>query len=339
MKAHLQRLKPFCVILTIGIGACGVVNIFSPHRDPARLFSHKLHVQGQQLDCKSCHGKAEKEDKAGMPLSLKKCMLCHEGVDEKKPDNGKLAALLGEKPVWSNFTELDPDIKFSHKTHLAEGKNTCTDCHAGMDSNESVSSDQHLNMESCTSCHAQKSASNDCLTCHKEIRKDAPPPSHNLNWKQNHGPVARTHDQTKHENDCSLCHTESSCSTCHQEEAPASHTNFWRMKGHTIAAQTDRSQCATCHQEDSCNRCHDETAPSTHTAGWGEPRDLHCLTCHDSPDPTSCTFCHRDGTPSHSEAADKPSWHNPGMNCRQCHGQGQPLPHPDNGDNCNDCHH
>jgi hypothetical protein len=26
------------------------------------------------------------------------------------------------------------------------------------------------------------------------------------------------------------------------------------------------------------------------------------------------------------------------MNCRQCHGHGAPLPHPDKGDSCTACH-
>ncbi len=339
MTTWKQRLKPFCVFLIAGIGACGVANVFNSTHEPERLFSHKVHVKDQELECKSCHGKAEKEDLAGMPASLKKCMLCHEGEDEKKPENRKLAALLGEKPVWSSFTKMDPDIKFSHKEHVGEAKLDCAECHAGMEENTSVSSDLHMDMETCMSCHAKKSASNDCLTCHKEMRQDEPPPSHRLNWKQNHGHVARARDASKQFNDCALCHTESSCNTCHQEESPATHTNFWRLRGHATAAQTDRSQCAVCHQEDSCVRCHNETAPQSHRSGWAEPRNQHCLSCHESQATENCAFCHQDGAPSHSEAEDKPDWHNPGMNCRQCHGLSQPLPHPDNGGDCNACHH
>ena len=47
--------------------------------------------------------------------------------------------------------------------------------------------------------------------------------------------------------------------------------------------------------------------------------------------------CHKD-TRSHALAAPKPAWHTPAMNCRQCHGVSQPLPHVDKGDNCNLCH-
>mgnify|MGYP003581543783 CR=1 FL=1 len=31
--------------------------------------------------------------------------------------------------------------------------------------------------------------------------------------------------------------------------------------------------------------------------------------------------------------------HNAAMDCRACHGVSAPLPHVDNGDDCNTCHH
>ena len=66
----------------------------------------------------------------------------------------------------------------------------------------------------------------------------------------------------------------------------------------------------------------------------------HCLGCHTPLSGEPCLVCHK-GTPSHFDA-DLPPDHNPGMNCRQCHipgGTRPPMPHVDNGSNCNDCHH
>jgi hypothetical protein len=59
--------------------------------------------------------------------------------------------------------------------------------------------------------------------------------------------------------------------------------------------------------------------------------------CHQPLGNESCAVCHK-GTPSHALATPKPPGHNPAMNCRMCHGNGQPLPHFDNGDDCNSCH-
>jgi len=337
MSQWKNRLKPFFVILALGVGACGVARLAGDKSASGRIFSHKIHVTDQALECSTCHTKAEKEDHAGMPAGLKKCMVCHEGGDEEKPENRKLAALVGEKPEWSNVTAMPEDVKFSHKRHVTDAKVACNECHKGIESSTGITDEVALNMDTCMDCHTKKNASNECSTCHTSTRLETPPPNHRLNWKQNHGPVMRTADDG-FGNKCSLCHTQESCEACHSIEAPASHTDFWRHRMHTISAQTDRSQCATCHRDDFCDRCHRDTAPVTHKASWGAPQDQHCLSCHDNPDPTSCTFCHKEGTPSHNDAADKPSWHNSGMNCRQCHGNGQPLPHPDNGDNCNDCH-
>jgi hypothetical protein len=145
-------------------------------------------------------------------------------------------------------------------------------------------------------------------------------------------------DSGKSEDRCSLCHTDASCASCHQDEPPGNHTGQWRHRGHTMAASMDREHCAVCHQGDFCDRCHQETAPRNHRGTWGSTRNTHCLTCH-FPLKTSegCTLCHKD-IPSHRKGAAKPGWHNAGMNCRQCHGAGVELPHVDKGDDCNACH-
>jgi hypothetical protein len=99
----------------------------------------------------------------------------------------------------------------------------------------------------------------------------------------------------------------------------------------------DRESCATCHDSDSCDRCHDEIRPQSHVGMWGEPRDRHCLACHEPLRGESCAVCH-EATPSHDQATPLPPDHLPGMNCRMCHGNGQPLPHEDNGQTCTSCH-
>jgi hypothetical protein len=138
-----------------------------------------------------------------------------------------------------------------------------------------------------------------------------------------HGQAVRAASQALADR-CSLCHTESTCTTCHQESPPENHNNFWRIRGHGIAAQMDRGNCATCHRADSCDRCHAEVLPQNH--GGRFPLQSN-----------GCIVCHK-GTPSHALATPLPPSHNPGMNCRQCHGVDQPLPHVDNGANCTMCH-
>ncbi|MBI2930375.1 MAG: cytochrome c3 family protein [Planctomycetes bacterium] len=326
-------------VLLLGTAACAVLNALIPEGPPKRPFSHKIHGPEQELECAACHGKAETGAEAGMPASLKRCMMCHEGIDEKKPPERQLTMLVGEKPEWSRVTDLPEEITFSHKTHV-DAKIGCGECHRGIETNESVTKDVRVEKDDCMGCHARRGESNECATCHKEIRKETPPATHHRNWEQIHGLVVRSGENPPVENRCSLCHTQAHCTNCHQDQPPRNHTNFWRIQGHSIAVGVDRSSCATCHRSDFCDRCHAETAPRSHRGAWGGPRNQHCLGCHNSPGSQGCALCHKGGAPSHVLASPRPTWHVSGMNCRQCHGPGlvPPMPHVDNGDNCSGCH-
>ncbi|MBI4564687.1 MAG: cytochrome c3 family protein [Planctomycetes bacterium] len=325
--------------LAISLGACGLLKFLGLEKEPERPFSHLKHGKEQDLECQSCHTKAAKGAEAGMPVSLKKCMLCHEGIDEKQPPERKLAALYpGEKPAWSEVTKLPDEVIFSHKVHL-DKKVGCAECHRGIEESASITEAVRVRKEACMGCHAERQASNECSTCHTAIRKERSPQSHGLSWKETHGKVVRLGMEDPPENRCSLCHTESTCTSCHRDEPPKNHTHFWRIQGHAVAVGVDRSSCATCHRTDFCDRCHQDTQPRTHTAAWGSPRNYHCLSCHTPLRSEGCALCHK-STPSHALAAPKPDWHTEGMNCRQCHvpGGSGPMPHPDKGDNCNACH-
>jgi hypothetical protein len=336
MIGRREKFKVFGAILAMSVGGCALMELFRSAA-PDRRFSHNVHLE-KGLECKSCHTSFDKKPEAGMPV-LKQCMLCHEGIDEQAPEEKRLATIYGPGPKWSQVTRLSPEIRFSHKTHH-EAKLICSDCHRGIEAGHAVTASDRVSKDACMSCHAQRRLSNDCAFCHLEVRTDTPPPGHRLNWTQAHGGVVRAGHSLPYDNRCSLCHAESSCATCHQDQAPRDHTNFWRIQAHGVSAGVDRSRCVVCHRTDFCDRCHRESSPRNHTATWGSPRDNHCMTCHAPLTTQGCAMCHK-GTPSHATAAPKPAWHTPGMNCRQCHGPGlaAPLPHPDNGGNCNACHY
>ena len=86
---------------------------------------------------------------------------------------------------------------------------------AALAASDEVASSMALDMDSCMGCHARKSASNDCVVCHTQIRADAPPANHGLSWKADHGRVFRSCG-AKEEQRCSLCHEEASCERCHR---------------------------------------------------------------------------------------------------------------------------
>jgi len=304
---------------------------------PARYaFSHRVHVVDQELDCESCHVDAQSEESPGMP-ALAQCALCHAELDAEKPPERKVEVFFGAQGyLAARRGALGDEPIFSHVGHIAAGLE-CASCHSGVEQNDDVLTLARASMASCVECHEQRQAPNDCASCHTQLRVDVAPPSHDGNWIRAHGPTVCARDDAT-ASQCSMCHSEANCVSCHNEMPPESHTNFFRLRGHGIVASLDRASCMTCHQEDSCTQCHMSSPPSTHTGAWGAPVNQHCVGCHFPVQNEGCVVCHL-ATPSHASAAPKPPDHNPAMNCRQCHGVDQPLPHVDNGDNCNLCHH
>ena len=321
------------VAMAVTATGCVLLTTFSAKERPL-AFSHAIHA-AEEMECGDCHLGAEDTDEPGMPVQAQ-CMLCHAGIDAEKPPEKKAEALFsGGKLVAARVTELGDEVIFSHAQHVGAGQD-CETCHTGMSGNARIESDMRIDMDECMSCHAAQGIANDCATCHREIRADTAPSSHAHNWSRMHGQSVRwpTNDMAGR---CSLCHTESSCTTCHAETPPQNHNNFWRIKGHGVAAQMDRANCAVCHQPDTCSRCHTETLPMSHSGSFGAPLSTHCVSCHFPLADNGCAVCHQ-GTPSHASATPMPAWHTPGMNCRQCHGVTQPLPHVDDGSSCTMCH-
>lgn len=308
--------------------------------DPRGLaisFSHRIHIE-EDLYCEDCHQGAEDADEAGMPGGLGACNLCHGEIDADKPDERRLHVYLRPDgtPWWSSVTRLSDDVIFSHRAHY-EAEKECEECHHGMETSDAVDPGVRVTKDECYACHTEQAT--DCEYCHKEIRKDWAPPSHRRDWMRQHGIIVRNAMHEDPSERCGLCHQQNDCDSCHRIEEPRNHTNYWRLRGHGVAAAMDRERCATCHQTDICQRCHSSTRPRDHVPTFGSTMNTHCLKCHAPVSSERCGTCHT-GTPSHAFGTPKPAWHTPGMNCRQCHGPGlgAPMPHVDNGDDCNQCH-
>lgn len=179
-----------------------------------------------------------------------------------------------------------------------------------------------------------------CVDCHDNRTTKTKPASHDISWTHEHGKYAQLKFGFRDENVCRLCHTESSCSQCHQIEEPENHTMFWKLRGHGVMVGQDRSKCAACHTAtDFCERCHSEDRPTSHTPSWGSTTNNHCLSCHaplNSAGGQVCAVCHA-STPTHDQAPNRPNnaLHVAGADCRGCH---NPLRHQDNGMSCTSCH-
>jgi hypothetical protein len=320
--------------LGAGVALVGCVLAESLRPERRFAFSHELHVEGEGLDCFSCHETALMEDDPGMP-ALDGCLACHDALDAEKDEGRRVASLFeGERFRAARVSALADELVFSHALH-AQALEDCSACHAGVASSRAVGPGRALAMDDCTDCHAARGAPNDCADCHREVDAGWEPASHRRDWRKAHGPTSRG-PAVATADDCGLCHTEATCVRCHLQEPPDDHHNHFRRRGHGLLAMLDRETCAACHRSDACDRCHQEVRPMNHVGSWGGTLSNHCLTCHFPLQAEACSTCHK-ATPSHL-ATPKPPGHHPAMNCRQCHGVTEALPHAEKGDNCNLCH-
>ncbi|MEZ6018155.1 MAG: cytochrome c3 family protein [Planctomycetota bacterium] len=337
---------------------CAAVAMFGK-QDPVAVFSHRVHVIDQGLDCAMCHAI---EEGAALPLApdLAQCALCHDGLDEDKPEHKRAAAFfvparsdagsqsergaldgaLGEAEVdlvlRPGLQRFASEVKFDHSAHIATLDENCLACHVGIDESDRLRPSDAQTMQTCVTCHEERGRADSCAVCHSVVGRDWAPRSHAASWTFLHGEASRDAESMT-SSDCALCHSQSSCTECHLSTPPANHDEHFRLRGHGVFADLAREGCATCHTSNSCIRCHESTRPISHHGAFGAPMNTHCVSCHFPLASETCSTCHRDAA-SHALAAPQPAGHVPGANCRLCHGAGAPLPHVDDGSDCSFCH-
>ncbi|SHN61635.1 menaquinone reductase multiheme cytochrome c subunit QrcA [Desulfovibrio litoralis] len=170
--------------------------LFSQKEQPVE-FTHKTHVEGQGLECSSCHAFREDGSFAGKPTQAN-CESCHSslmGESEAERNYFQNFVEKGKEVPWI-FHQTQPDnVFFSHAAHKLEN---CVRCHRQMDEKELCStchpigkdlpykqnkltgySAQTMKMWQCEECHARPAhlrdskiknsarANNACFTCHK----------------------------------------------------------------------------------------------------------------------------------------------------------------------------
>ena len=130
-------------------------------------FPHKTHLEKKAV-CADCHESADKGPIAGIP-SVKTCMICHSQIATDKPLI-KQVTDYSEKGIeipWQRvygFTR-EAHVRFNHAPHIRASVD-CATCHGDLAKQTVAERVVNHSMGFCVNCHKQKSASNDCLTCH-----------------------------------------------------------------------------------------------------------------------------------------------------------------------------
>jgi hypothetical protein len=251
-------------------------------------FSHSFHVEKNGIECVTCHEFSK--DNEPKRAKMDECRNCHE-INEAKP--GKECLLCHAKPDYevkaAARAGLYSDVKFQHKPHLSSGMK-CEACHGDMKSEKELKASSELPKHAeCFSCHEKRGGkAADCSTCHKTITKSRKPKDHGQAWTKTHGRMSRATPQN-----CAICHDNEKCISCHRDEKPANHKEFWARKEHGLKARYSRENCTVCHTEDSCTACHAKSPPSSHRTGWAQGSNLHCNSCHLPLESTNCYVCHK----------------------------------------------
>jgi hypothetical protein len=257
MKTRFALLFGGLMILAVGVTIAG----------PTDPFPHDLHLE-EVDDCTMCH-------KAGadgeMDVDKAACAECH---DDETP---------GFRPVMSDGPEI---LRFPHALHVEAGD--CTDCH------KLPAMAFPRGKKTCDACHKENDVEvpeSACASCHGKPAHKLTPADHKGTWAVSHGKAAPWRVFSRHGKDCTTCHKQDACDSCHRTSRPRSHTGLWRLRTHGTAASWNRDTCRTCHETGGCVACHQNTPPMNHIGAWSK---LHGLTARSKAD-TSCNACHNVG--------------------------------------------
>ncbi len=121
-------------------------------------FSHKVHVDKNQIDCKYCHFTADRSMHAGIP-PVETCMNCHNQVKQGKQTGTKeiakiYAAFENNEPIeWVKVYNLPDHVYFNHAQHVNVGKLDCAQCHGEVEKMDQIIQIPDLSMGWCIECH------------------------------------------------------------------------------------------------------------------------------------------------------------------------------------------
>lgn len=270
------------------------------------IFSHKLHVQDQEVECLDCHGKVTESVKSTDVLlpDMQTCYNCH---DEDETPCSKCHTNPDDPGVAPRLKGFKS--KFPHKMHVKEDGSNCLSCHKGVDQSTMVGALHLPKKEQCNTCHQGADVATNriqCLTCH-QANMNLTPVSHRVNWQKDHGVVEQAGTQV-----CTHCHQNNYCVTCHEGDNLDHKVHPLNFKyTHGIMAKGNKENCLTCHQEEAfCVDCHrsQNVMPKNHALpnwsnrikgdGGEHAREAQidfdtCLSCHnDAYADVVCVKCH-----------------------------------------------
>jgi len=131
-------------------------------------YVHSVHIEKAQMECLDCHVNATAGPRATIP-GVSVCMTCHNKIATDKPAVQQIAAYFsrGEDIPWQRVYGWNDEahIRFNHAPHLAASVQ-CAKCHGDVGSMTVARRVVDHTMGFCITCHKERKASIDCVSCH-----------------------------------------------------------------------------------------------------------------------------------------------------------------------------
>jgi len=139
-----------------GLFSIGVQQGYAPKQPIA--FSHKIHADQYEIDCKYCHTGVMKGKNANIP-SPNICMNCHNQIKSgTNTGDGEIAKIVSayenNKPIeWVRVHNLPDLAYFNHSQHVNVAGVECQTCHGPIQEMDVVRQHSLLTMGWCIDCH------------------------------------------------------------------------------------------------------------------------------------------------------------------------------------------
>jgi hypothetical protein len=308
------------------------VKVPFPAKNTELIFSHKAHLDQENVTCTKCHTGLNKVDYSfespTVYPKMETCNQCHSESGTAKPTNFaceschiSTADLMPDNHKIVNFDKMHKfsSMEADANCQMCHENNFCESCHVGTNLiNETNGADNFYQPYS-----PHNYVDN---TKQQQITR-----VHDLNYQYTHGIDAKGKTSN-----CITCHqTETFCAECHNAAGngdfaqegfiPSTHTKsdfttFGVGSGgglHAELAKRDIERCAACHDtqgtDPTCIMCHTDndgikgTNPKTHVSGfmksekgsWHDDFGAVCYNCHTDagalsqiPGQGFCGYCH-----------------------------------------------
>ncbi len=165
LPARLRAALAGAAAFAIGLAVAGCGSAKAAPEQPIK-FPHTVHAGTYKIPCQYCHSGVSKSQFAGIP-SVGTCMGCHRIAGRDLSEVKKVTEYYqkGESIPWTRVHDLPDFVHFAHYPHIQNGVQ-CAECHGDVPQMQTVRQVAPLTMGWCITCHQQRKAPTDCLTCH-----------------------------------------------------------------------------------------------------------------------------------------------------------------------------